>query len=120
MLSVINQYFSMDHNNTRGLVRVAGKEISVPTIYTTGLQSISHITDWRVLTALFISSQDVKESSRSLYSRTLSQFFLWVESSQRDLNTLQRSDILEYKDSLLSSGLSALTISSYLVVVRKF
>lgn len=119
-MSVINQYFSMDHNNTRGLVRVAGKEISVPTIYTTGLQSISHITDWRVLTALFISSQDVKESSRSLYSRTLSQFFLWVESSQRDLNTLQRSDILEYKDSLLSSGLSALTISSYLVVVRKF
>ena len=110
----------MDHNNTRGLVRVAGKEISVPTIYTTGLQNISHIADWRVLVALFISSQDVKESSRSLYSRTLSQFFLWVESSQRDLNTLQRSDILEYKDSLLSSGLSALTISSYLVVVRNF
>ena len=110
----------MEHNNTRGLVRVAGKEISVPTIYTTGLQNISHIADWRVLVALFISSQDVKESSRSLYSRTLSQFFLWVESSQRDLNTLQRSDILEYKDSLLSSGLSALTISSYLVVVRKF
>lgn len=110
----------MDHISTRELVRVAGKEISVPTIYTTGLQNISHIADWRVLVALFISGQDVKDSSRSLYSRTISQFFLWVESSGKDLNTLQRSDILEYKDSLLSSGLSALTISSYLVVVRKF
>jgi len=69
---------------------------------------------------MFISSQDVKDSSRSLYTRTLSQFFLWIESEEKDLQTLTREDILEYKDHLLSSGLSALTISSYLVVVRKF
>ena len=69
---------------------------------------------------MFIASQDVKESSRSLYTRTLSQFFLWIEKTGKVLNSLDREDILEYKDSLLSSGLSALTISSYLVVVRKF
>lgn len=69
---------------------------------------------------MFISSQDCKESSRSLYTRTLSQFFLWVEREDRVLNTLTREDILEYKDYLLSSGLSSLTVSSYLVVVRKF
>ncbi|MBO4799337.1 MAG: tyrosine-type recombinase/integrase, partial [Lachnospiraceae bacterium] len=80
----------------------------------------SGITDWRVLVGMFIASQDVKESSRGLYTRTLSQFFLWIESSGRVLNSLTREDILEYKDSLLSSGLSSLTISSYLVVVRKF
>lgn len=69
---------------------------------------------------MFIASQDVKESSRSLYTRTLSQFFLWIERTGKVLNALSREDILEYKDSLLESGLSSLTISSYLVVVRKF
>lgn len=69
---------------------------------------------------MFIASQDVREASRKLYTRTLSQFFVWIEREGKDLNALTREDILEYKDSLLSSGLSALTISSYLVVVRKF
>ena len=69
---------------------------------------------------MFIAGQDVKESSRSLYTRTISQYFLWIEKTGRRLNSLTREDILEYKDYLLSDGLSALTISSYLVVVRKF
>ena len=80
----------------------------------------SGIKDWRVVVGMFIASQDVKESSRSLYTRTLSQYFLWIEKTGKELNNLTREDILEYKDSLLSSGLSSLTISSYLVVVRKF
>lgn len=75
---------------------------------------------WRELVATFVASQDVKESSRNLYTRTLSQFFLWVERTGRVLLQLSRQDILEYKDELLSSGLSALTIGSYLTSVRKF
>lgn len=107
----------------RGTLRVSGQTISVPSVrpQDSSLQTeTSGITDWRVLVGMFIASQDVKESSRNLYTRTLSQFFLWIESSGRVLNSLTREDILEYKDSLLSSGLSSLTISSYLVVVRKF
>lgn len=105
---------------SRRTLKVSGQEISVPTISTTSLQSISHITDWRTILAIFISGQDVKESSRNLYTRTLTQYFLWIESTGRSLDHLTREDILEYKDSLLSGGLSALTISSYLVIVRKF
>lgn len=102
------------------MVKVAGQEISVPALSSSSLQTLSQGADWRICTAMFISGQDVKDSSRSLYTRTLSQFFLWVEQTHRNLNSMTREDILEYKDTLLSSGLSALTISSYLVIVRKF
>lgn len=105
---------------TRRTLKVAGETISVPALRQTSAVSQTGISDWRSVVAKFISDQDVKESSRSLYTRTLSQYFLWVEKTDRRLNELSREDILEYKDSLLSSGLSALTISSYLVVVRKF
>lgn len=103
-------------------LRVSGESISVPSLRpVSGIQvETSCIQNWRLVVGMFISSQDVKDSSRSLYTRTLSQFFLWIESEEKDLQTLTREDILEYKDHLLSSGLSALTISSYLVVVRKF
>ena len=80
----------------------------------------SGIENWREIVGMFVASQDVKESSRNLYTRTLSQYFLWIEKTGKSLNFLNREDVLEYKDSLLSSGLSPLTISSYLVVVRKF
>lgn len=106
--------------HTRGTIKVAGESISVPALRQSDSLSQTGISDWRSVVAKFISGQDVKESSRSLYTRTLSQYFLWVEKTRRTLNNLSREDILEYKDSLLDSGLSALTISSYLVVVRKF
>ena len=120
-LSIMRQ--TQSSTAKRGTLRVSGQTISVPSVrpQDSSLQTeTSGITDWRVLVGMFIASQDVKESSRNLYTRTLSQFFLWIESSGRVLNSLTREDILEYKDSLLSSGLSSLTISSYLVVVRKF
>lgn len=112
----------MKQSRTPHTLRVSGETISVPTIRpTTTLQEeTSGFSDWRVVVGMFISAQDVKTSSRSLYTRTLSQFFLWVERECKPLNQLTREDILDYKDNLLSSGLSSLTISSYLVVVRKF
>lgn len=95
--------------NNRAIVTVSGKEVRVGNTHS-----------WRGLVATFVASQDVKESSRKLYTRTLSQFFLWVETSGKLLDSLSLTDILEYKDKLLSSGLSSLTVGSYLVVVRKF
>ena len=111
-------------NKNRETLRVSGKTISVPSVRPDisggQVSTVSGIADWREVVGRFIASQDVKDSSRSLYTRTLSQFFLWIEKEGKSLNSLSRENILEYKDSLLSSGLSALTISSYLVVVRKF
>lgn len=94
---------------SRELVKVQGCEVKV-----------GDTTTWRGLVATFVASQDVKESSRLLYSRTLSQFFRWIETEKKPLNLLTRQDILEYKDSLLKEGLSSLTIGSYIVAVRKF
>lgn len=107
---------------TRGTVRVSGETISLPSLVSRSLptQETTGIFNWRSVVAMFISGQDVRESSRSLYTRTLSQFFLWIEKTDRRINELTREDILEYKDDLLSRGLSSLTVSSYLVVVRKF
>ena len=97
-------------SKSRALVRVGGQLVKAGT------------DSWRGEVASFISTQDVKESSRSLYSRTLCQYFGWLEETGRlsRFLTLTRQDILEYKDKLLASGLSALTVSSYIVAVRKF
>lgn len=95
--------------SSRAIVRVQGRDVRV-----------GNTTNWRGLVATFVSSQDVKQSSRDLYNRTLSQFFKWVEETGRQLSQMSRVDILEYKDHLTQEGLSALTIGSYIVSVRKF
>jgi integrase/recombinase XerC/integrase/recombinase XerD len=71
------------------------------------------------LTEAFISSQDVRASSKSLYKRTLNQFFSWVERKGYSLRDLTRVEILRYKDDLLTSGMSPLTVGSYLTAVRR-
>ena len=108
--------------NNRQTLKVSGQIVSVPALRP-GSGSLSRtpgISNWREVVGMFIASQDVRDSSRNLYTRTLSQFFLWIEKTGKEIKHLNREDILEYKDSLLESALSSLTISSYLVVVRKF
>lgn len=95
--------------SNREIVIVQGKEVRV-----------GNTNDWRGLVATFISAQDVKESSRKLYTRTLSQFFVWMEKAKKNLSTLTRQDILAYKDYLQDEALSSLTIGSYITAVRKF
>lgn len=92
----------------RDLVKVNGREIQAGGTAT-----------WEDLIATFISTQDVKESSRQLYTRTLTQFFKWVEDTGRMLKDLERKDVLTYKDELMAQGLSSLTVGSYIVSVRK-
>lgn len=100
--------------NKRQIVVVGGLPTKV------GGSVLEQRKTWRSLVANFVSGMDVKESSRSLYTRTITQYFNWLQDEGKDINSLTRADILEYKDSLLSSGLSALTIGSYIVAVRKF
>lgn len=100
---------SSNGNKSRAVVKVKGSEVRV-----------GNTNSWRGLVATFIATQDVKESSRKLYTRTLSQFFVWVENTSRNLQNLSRQDLLEYKDWLLEQRLSSLTISSYITATRKF
>lgn len=80
----------------------------------------SKVTNWRDLLSYFVSTQDVKESSRKLYSRTLKLFFEWVEEKGKVISGLTRTDILEYKEELFGKGLSSLSVASYLTSLRKF
>lgn len=99
----------MEKVRSRAIVRVAGKSVKAGRSY-----------DWRGLVATFVADQDCKESSRSLYARELSRFFLWVEATGRSLDNLERRDIMTYKDDLQAEHLSSLTIGGYIVAVRKF
>jgi site-specific recombinase XerD len=60
----------------------------------------------------FISAQDVKQSSRNTYHRTLRQYFVWIDHKGYDLTQVARPQIIEYKTGPLNSGLSALTAGS--------
>lgn len=104
-----NTSITISKGKSRAVVKVQGSEVRV-----------GNTNSWKGLVATFISTQDVKESSRKLYVRTLSQFFVWMENTHRSLNNITRQDILEYKDYLLEEKLSSLTISSYITAVRKF
>ena len=72
------------------------------------------------LITTFILAQDVKPSSKRQYDNSLRQYFAWVDNKNLDLSTITRTEILAYKQDLLSSGMSALTIGAYLCSVRKF
>lgn len=106
----------MKATGNRELVRVGGQVIQTSTA--------ASGNDWRALVARFIAEEDIAISSRHLYTRTLTQFFKWLERTGRLLafygKILDRTDILTYKDELLAQGLSVLTVGSYIVVVRKF
>ena len=97
---------------SRNIVRIGGADV-VATLPTDGAK-------WENALAYFVSGQDVKESSRKLYSRTLKLFFEWTEGKGKEIQDLTRTDILEYKDELFAKGLSSLSVASYLTSLRKF
>jgi len=68
----------------------------------------------------FIDSQDVRQSSKYLYRRTLKQFMDWLDKHGLKLADLTRIEILRYKEELLEKGLTSLSVGSYLTIVRKF
>lgn len=68
--------------------------------------------------AEFLRAQDVRESSRETYRKGLKRFLSWLQS--RGVTSPTRETLLEYKDALRDAGLSPLSVSSYVVTVRKF
>ena len=76
--------------------------------------------DVKTAIQLFAVSQDVKPSSRALYTRTLGTFFDWVATSGRTVANLTVADLIAYKDELLNAGKSSLTVASYINSLRRF
>ena len=89
----------------------------VKTAQQTALTSSQNI---ETLVEEFISAQDVKQSSKDLYRRTLKQYFTWIEKEGYQLSQIARPQVLQYKEDLLASGLSSLTVGSYITAVRRF
>jgi integrase/recombinase XerC/integrase/recombinase XerD len=67
----------------------------------------------------FLANHDVAENSRKLYRANLYVFIGWL-TRNGDVRSPKRSDIIGYKNWLMASGKSAMTIDNYLVVVRLF
>lgn len=72
------------------------------------------------VTDAFIKDRDVRTSSRETYRRTLKQYLDWMQAKHYEHGTVTRAQILQYKDELLASGCSPLTVASYLTAVRQF
>lgn len=66
----------------------------------------------------FLSSQDIKQTSKGTYENGLKRFMEWIakEGKREPI----REDILAFKGYLEAQGLSSFTLSTYLVAVRKF
>ena len=85
-------------------------------------QDVATVSPQRIeeLVDRFIEAQDVKQSSKLLYRRTLKQYFNWVEDKGYLLSEIARPQLLEYKEELLNSNKSSLTVGSYITSVRRF
>ncbi len=66
----------------------------------------------------FLSSLDIRQSSKSTYQRQLKEFLLWSTKQNCDMN---REHLLRYKEYLKTDReLAAFTIGGYLTAVRRF
>ena len=83
-------------------------------VATVSTQKIDELVD------SFLLAQDVKQSSKLLYGRTLKQYFNWVHEKGYLLSEIARPQLIEFKEDLLSKGLSSLTVGSYITAVRRF
>lgn len=66
----------------------------------------------------FILAQDIKANSKYTYQKSLEQFMTWIV--ENNIQRPDRNNILAYKEYLQAKGLSALTLSNYIVAVRRF
>jgi integrase/recombinase XerD len=94
--------------------------MEIATITATTAPAEVSLTRVEHLLNCFIEDRDVKASSKSLYRRTLKQYFLWTTKKRYLLSEMARPQLLEYKADLLASGLSPLTVGSYITSVRSF
>lgn len=68
----------------------------------------------------YLKSVDAKESTRNTYRKALECFSHWIEEKGLTIPELMHSEIISYKEYLLSSNKSALTVNLYLSTLRGF
>ena len=68
----------------------------------------------------FAGQQDVKPTSREFYRRAVGRFFEWVQATGREISRLTVTDVIAYKENLLSAGKSTLTVGGYINALRRF
>jgi len=86
-------------------------------------KEIATVTPQRIedlVDSFILSLYNVKLSSKLLYRRTLKQYFNWVNKKGYLLSEITANQIAKYRDELLSSGMSGLTVGSYINSVRRF
>lgn len=66
----------------------------------------------------FIQTLDAREITKQVYYKGLQRFENWI--MENNIVSPQREDILRYKDFLQTDGLAPLSISAYLVALRRF
>lgn len=84
-----------------------------------GLQTVDE-GGWKLLLEMFLDSQDISSKSRQTYSWALMRYFDWLHATGRRLKGLTPADVVGYKNYLLESKLSPLTVSAYLSALRQF
>jgi len=67
----------------------------------------------------FLANQDIRENSRKKYRDNLHFFINWM-TRNADIISPMRSDIIRYKQYLIDTGRSPMTVDNYLVSVRQF
>lgn len=79
---------------------------------------IQHPLDLSDFAEDFLHSLDLKQTSIITYKRALRPFIAWFRSM--NLKQPTREDILQYKQHLETKHLSPMTVSAYIVVVRRY
>lgn len=72
------------------------------------------------LIKLFALEQDVAPNSCKLYVVNIKLFLRWVQIQEKNIDNLQKADIIEYKQYLFDEKYSSLTIDSRITSLRKF
>lgn len=98
--------------------RKAMNEIRETQIVKVENEVIKKPLDMTSLIDSFLDSQDIRAISKEVYRKGLERFLTWLESNQ--ITQPDRETILRFKTCLLECGLSANTVNSYLVAVKRF
>jgi len=83
-------------------------------------QHIPRDLDFDACVDAFMLAVDVKDSTRKTYRKALDVFGTWMKAESIDFQSVTRNDIIAFKDSLLGTNHSALTVNLYLSALRQF
>ena len=68
----------------------------------------------------FLRSLDIRQNSKELYRRTIGYYLDYISCEGLELPQLTQPDLVRYRDTLLASGKSTLTVSSYITAIKSF